>query len=1557
MFKKEFKKLRVLLAKLLVLTLVFSSVLGTATYAAVSDNNDSVSITLGETPVENGIHAWPGDNSDGLKTGVLEGKNYWQTDKASGNPATVYFYMNVDDNYIFNNTDQRVQVTVEYYDEGDGSIVLQYDAASVGFKDAPLFHYTNTKTWKTYTFELSDAKFANRTNGGDFRVGIEGAGASASTNQDLKLASVTVKQLPSYAGKEKVNVSFGGTPSENGIHAWPGDDPSGLKTGILSGKSYWMTDKTASTFYFYMNLDDSFVYDNTDCDMEVAVEYYDEGNGSMVLQYDADSAPFKDAPVFQYTDTGTWKNQVFKLSDAKFSNRSNGGDFRIGIEGAGASAASNQDLKVASVTVTKIKRAVIQPKTTVIKTKYQAKDVVISNYNAEDFGAVGDGQTDCTRALQNAIDAAANIGGGTVFVPAGTYKVLGNLNIKTGVTLRGDWTAPTEKTKAVKGTIIAAYADKGNGAGTSLIRMQQCSGLTNLSVWYPEQNLENPQIYPWTIEQVGGDSVTVENVTLVNSYNGIKIGPNGNELHYVTNLYGTALHTGIYVDMTTDIGRLQQIKLSPVYWANSGLSGAPDSRKLTQYTTAHAEGLVMGRSDWEYMSDISISGFLTGMRITKSATTGETANAQLYKINIDNCNVALKLEGVNTYGLLVSDSSFEANAGTAPKAIYATSGFNTVAQFNDCTIEGTSANNVVTEGAGVLSFENCTFDGWDTKTGYAIDAEDGSIILGQCTFDNASRHLLLGENADLVNSLNSGHKGVLKVENKSIAAELNINRNDQIELERLPKVKTTDIDVQPKPGSSLVIDITAAPYNADKTGKSDVSEIIRSALAAAQNAGGGTVYLPAGKYLVSQPVTVPTKVELRGSWDVPHHTVGGGTVIYTDYGNNAENTASPLISLEKSSGVRGLSIYYYKVSVNNITPFPWTIQGLGRDVYVINTTLPNSYKGIDFGTYDTTGHYIDYAAGSPLKIGIYVGNGAKNGIVRNVQFNPHYWGRAPGDYPNIPDGDGFNILWSYQKDNLDAFKIGKVSNEIIFDTFVYGSQYGMHFAAEDGKGPEAVVIGHGTDGSKKGIYVEGAAKDGITMINTELVSLSTTDKVYITVGDKFNSKARFFNTSMWGDTNRSVDVSAGKLIIQQANFTVTGQTGINALGGESQVYDSYFQQGNTKHVYAGPDIKKLNISNNLFKGGIQMENRAIGKVTGTNVYPVTVELIKNSFEPSHPEKATATLRLTNVTDNKPISGTIELLQPYAYQNTQKSIRFEGIEFCKSIDIKLPLLACDLLKFKVTLANGYTYATSAKLGQAFAERADMTALSLAPLMTVDSIDQYSSTGGKWEGKDDLSLTSNVKWDDKNLYVTVNVKDNIQYNTFSNGDIWQGDSIQLGIDLSRQSGASSKNVSELGFALNNDGTVIKWRWAAPAGLSTGALTKAQAAIIRDEGKKETVYNITIPFSELHGADTAFNPGNPIGFSLLVNENDGAGRSGFMEFNQGIGNSKDFTQYGDLYLLDGQFLTSLVQSAQAAVQEAIAQKTVSKIDAARNYVNLLPDSEVKTQLTEKLAGIGTP
>jgi parallel beta-helix repeat protein len=61
-----------------------------------------------------------------------------------------------------------------------------------------------------------------------------------------------------------------------------------------------------------------------------------------------------------------------------------------------------------------------------------------NEYNARDFGATGDGQTDDTLAIQSAINTASAAGGGIVYVPAGTYIVTASIELFSHTGLRGD---------------------------------------------------------------------------------------------------------------------------------------------------------------------------------------------------------------------------------------------------------------------------------------------------------------------------------------------------------------------------------------------------------------------------------------------------------------------------------------------------------------------------------------------------------------------------------------------------------------------------------------------------------------------------------------------------------------------------------------------------------------------------------------------------------------------------------------------------------------------------------------------------------------------------------------------------------------------------------------------------------------------------------------------------------------------------------------------------------------------------------------------------------------
>ena len=901
-----------------------------------------------------------------------------------------------------------------------------------------------------------------------------------------------------------------------------------------------------------------------------------------------------------------------------------------------------------------------------IKTVYSTKDWVISDFVVTDpmFGAKAEPGFDNRAAFQAAIDAAYESGGGVVYIPAGNYEFHSTqigiksvrvrqgtsenkkdfnyeyvLRLHPGVQLRGDWAAPESNNGMVLGTILEVRVGKnapnydgsvkswwndsqaGNALRTTytsiadrFIEMNAGTGVTNLSIWYPEQNINDVKPYPWTLFQTQGNCATIEHVTLVNSYNGFNSAPS--ELHYVLDSYITALNKGIEVHVCTDIGRIENVSISPEYWAKSGLPGAPTLAELTAYTKANSVGFQMHRSDWEYISYLHISGYKTGIWIGREPGFADAPNAQLYEVHVDNCENGLYVEDVNPYGILISNSSFGAAKGG--NAVYFYKDFSTSTQFNGVEFSGP----IVSDGSdGVISFESCLFGKYSD---YALKINNGNVLLSQCHFENADKHVYLGMNMRTLKSVNSGHKQRLKINNHSNDAKIEIITDKKYAFEPIPKGLKTNIIAHPRPVSNQVLkaDFSRATGFNNQRPVKDISSELQSALDALKASGGGTLYLPAGRYLVDKPIKIPSGVELRGSWDVQHHTQNGGTAIFTNYdGGDAGENAPSLIQLETNAGIRGITLAQLNIisgeySAESPRKTPFLIQGQGPKVYVINVTIAIGDKGIDLASYDTSGHYVDYLGGVPLRAGIWVGGGAEGGFIRNMQFNPHYGSRLPEGgqgYPRV-------AMMRFVQSNCSALKFADVKNQTIFNNFVYGSVYGIHFLKDEitGKYPgNMTMIGHGSDGCTYSLFVEDADKDTkIIAVNSELVNTKIPNepvRSYVLMGKEMNTskvhpdaKLILYNSAFWGSPVFGAIINSGIVSFQQANFSRSGTYGVDVRGGRAHVYTSYFAQEIldivTLNGYARLGLygNLIELTNNYYISGFRFDKEGKGILCGSD---------------------------------------------------------------------------------------------------------------------------------------------------------------------------------------------------------------------------------------------------------------------------------------------------------------------------------------------------------------------
>jgi hypothetical protein len=277
--------------------------------------------------------------------------------------------------------------------------------------------------------------------------------------------------------------------------------------------------------------------------------------------------------------------------------------------------------------------------------------MVVANVNPS-------GKNDCTQTIQQALDQQAAQGGGEVNLAAGQYRLEAPLSIPTGVTLSGAWDAPHHGI-LTRGTVFMIHFGQGRENDPAAIQLNASSALKNVTICYPDQQLSNIQPYPWTISG-SGMHPTVENVTLVNSYNGILM--DQHELHLIRNVFGCVLRRGILIDRCTDIGRIENVHFNPHYWPRSGHPGVPKDAKpnvdlaVAVYMQKHLEAFIFARSDWQSVLGTFVFGAKIGYKFVDLGHGG--CNGQFTGIGADACGTCVQVEQTQPMGLQIVNGEF-----------------------------------------------------------------------------------------------------------------------------------------------------------------------------------------------------------------------------------------------------------------------------------------------------------------------------------------------------------------------------------------------------------------------------------------------------------------------------------------------------------------------------------------------------------------------------------------------------------------------------------------------------------------------------------------------------------------------------------------------------------------------------------------------------------------------------------------------------------------------------------------------------------------------------------
>jgi len=166
--------------------------------------------------------------------------------------------------------------------------------------------------------------------------------------------------------------------------------------------------------------------------------------------------------------------------------------------------------------------------------------------------------------------------------------------------------------------------------------------------------------------------------------------------------------------------------------------------------------------------------------------------------------------------------------------------------------------------------------------------------------------------------------------------------------------------------------------------------------------------------------------------------------------------------------------------------------------------------------------------------------------------------------------------------------------------------------------------------------------------------------------------------------------------------------------------------------------------------------------------------------------------------------------------------------------------------------------------------------------------WAGLKGEVPSSSDCKAAFKLAWTPGYLYLAVEVTDDTQSNNYAPDAIWMGDGIQIGIDGAGDKngpGYDGSNDWEIGVALTADGNDV-FCWHVPPGVQGCPL---MFDIKRQGGK--TIYEVRI----------AGDFSDELGFNMVVNDDDGAGRQGWLEWTPGIGLGKNPSLFGTVLLVE--------------------------------------------------------
>ncbi|MCR4718659.1 MAG: hypothetical protein K5768_03410 [Firmicutes bacterium] len=307
------------------------------------------------------------------------------------------------------------------------------------------------------------------------------------------------------------------------------------------------------------------------------------------------------------------------------------------------------------------------------------------------------------------------------------------------------------------------------------------------------------------------------------------------------------------------------------------------------------------------------------------------------------------------------------------------------------------------------------------------------------------------------------------------------------------------------------------------------------------------------------------------------------------------------------------------------------------------------------------------------------------------------------------------------------------------------------------------------------------------------------------------------------------------------------------------------------------------------------------------VKPVVVDFECKLNDTKNINYWTGTLKIKNISDRTALKGQIKFKSPDFVKDRIIDIGIIPKGTTGLVKIPLPKMVRKgeyTFEYDINTNNGESYAFSQPFNMTIACYMDKKPTIdgvLSPDEWVYDSAMYADEFGQaqadrkdwyWNGPEDLSGRSGIGWDEENFYMFCEVTDNVFCQKSPVDRNWDGDGIQFGIVYNESAGVAIGQMGttfhEIGVALSPEGPGV-YRYSSQDNVYDPGEIKEADVAVRREGNK-TYYELCIPWNVLLLSGQKPTSGENMGYSFLINEDDGDGRVGWIEYASGIGRSKN-------------------------------------------------------------------